>query len=230
MSETREVIHRIIRDKAILKQDVFYNTQQVFQDLRIVLKEVLADIESRFGGADARVTFDLRDKGDFQTEMKIAGDVLIFQMHTNVFQIDQSHSLWKSGYLKDHPENSYVGIINIYNFLADSFKYQRMTDVGYLIGRIFVNHEDHFLVQGKRQLGYQFNDFVNAKLDHAAMTQVIEAAVMYTLDFDLLTPPYENMQILSVEEIQGLGHSQVLATGKRLGFQFGLTPKTEGGH
>jgi hypothetical protein len=230
MSETREIIHRVIRDKAILKQDVFYNTQQVFQDLRLVLKEVLADIEARFAGADVRVTFDLRDKGDFQTEMKIAGDVLIFQMHTNVFQIDQSHSLWKSGYLKDQPENSYVGIINIYNFLADSFKYQRMTDVGYLIGRIFVNREDHFLVQGKRQLGYQFNDFVNAKLDHAAMTQVIEAAVMYTLDFDLLTPPYENMQILSVEEIQGMGHSQVLATGKRLGFQFGLTPKTEGGH
>jgi hypothetical protein len=230
MSETREIIHRVIRDKGILKQDVFYNTQEVFQDMRLVLKEVLADIETRFAGADQRVTFDLRDKGDFQTEMKIAGDVLIFQMHTNVFQIDQSHSLWKSGYLKDHPENSYVGIINIYNFLADSFKYQRLTDVGYLIGRIFVNREDHFLVQGKRQLGYQFNDFVNSKLDHAAMIQVVEAALMYTLDFDLLTPPYENMQILSVEEIQGMGHSQVLATGKRLGFQFGLNPKPDSGH
>lgn len=222
MSEARENIHRVIRGKGILKQDVFQNTQQVFQDLRLVLREVLGDIEKQFAHADSRVTFNLSDKGDFQTEMKVAGDVLVFQMHTNVFQFDQSHSLWKSGYLREQPENSYVGIINIYNFLADSFKYQRLTDVGYLIGRIFVNREDHFLVQGKRQMGYQFNDFVNAKLDHAALTQIVEAALLYTLDFDLLTPPYENMQILSVEEIQSMGHSQVLATGKRLGFQFGI--------
>jgi hypothetical protein len=216
------MIHRVIREKSILKQDVFQNTHKQFEELRNILREMLKDIEVRFGEADPRVSFHLKDKGDFQTELKVAGDVLIFQMHTNVFQFDQAHSLWKSGYLKDQPDNSYVGIINIYNFLADSFKYQRLSDVGYLIGRIFINREDHYFVQGKRQLGYQFNDFINSVLDRESLARIAETALLYTLDFDLLAPPYENLQIVSVEEIQSMNHSHVLATGKRLGFQFGI--------
>jgi len=225
MSEQRDIIHRVIKEKSILKQDVFHNTLKKFGELRGVLKETLADIETQFGARDSRVEFYLKDTGDFQTEMKVASDILIWQMHTNVFQFDQSHSLWKSGYMKDHPENSYVGIINIYNFLADSIKYQRLADVGYLIGRIFINKEDHFMVQGKRQLGFQFNDFINSTLDKVALTKVVDSALQYTLDFDLLAPPYENIQIVSVEEIQGLNQSHAMATGKRLGFQFGLEPR-----
>ena len=37
-------------------------------------------------------------------------------------------------------------------------------DLGYLIGRIFINHENHFMVQGKRQLGFLYNDFINQLL------------------------------------------------------------------
>jgi hypothetical protein len=222
MSETREIIHRVVREKCVLKQDVFHNTHARFVELREVLSGLMVDIEARFSRADERVTFDLRDVGDFQTEMKIAGDLLIFQMHTNVFQIDPGHSLWKSGYLKDNPNNSFIGILNIYNFLSDSFKYQRLSDVGYLIARVFVNSENHFLVQGKRQLGYLFNDFVNSVLDHEHLVRLVETAILHALDFDLLTPPYENMQIVSVEEMQSMNQSHVLATGKRLGFQFGM--------
>jgi hypothetical protein len=32
-------------------------------------------------------------------ELKAAGDTVIFTMHTNVFKLDQSNSLWKSSYL-----------------------------------------------------------------------------------------------------------------------------------
>ncbi|MEZ4739038.1 MAG: hypothetical protein R2818_06690 [Flavobacteriales bacterium] len=34
-------------------------------------------------------------------ELKVAGDVVIFQMHTNVFRLDQSHSYWKGSYLEE---------------------------------------------------------------------------------------------------------------------------------
>ena len=34
---------------------------------------------------------------------------------------------------------TFCGIINIYNFLSDSFKYNRESDLGYLVGRIFIN-------------------------------------------------------------------------------------------
>ena len=55
-------------------------------------------------------------------------------------------------------------MINIYNFLADSFKYNRLNDVGYLVGRVFLNKDLHYFVEGKRQLGFLYNDFVNDKL------------------------------------------------------------------
>ncbi len=217
-----ETIDKLLKEKSVLKQDVFYTTINTFQDLKEVLKESIAEIKERFGNSDDRVEFYYKDRGDFQVEVKIAGDILIFQMHTNVFQFDADHSLWRSSYLKDNAANSYVGIINVYNFLADSIKYQRTMDVGYMISRIFVNRERHFLVQGKRQLGFLYNDMINSTLDKEALKKVVESTFLYTLDFDLLTPPYENFQEITVEQIQSISQSHSLATGKRLGFRFGL--------
>jgi len=217
-----ETIDKLLKEKSVLKQDVFYTTINTFQDLKEVLKESIAEIKERFGNSDDRVEFYYKDRGDFQVEVKIAGDILIFQMHTNVFQFDADHSLWRSSYLKDNSANSYVGIINVYNFLDDSIKYQRTMDVGYMISRIFINRERHFLVQGKRQLGFLYNDMINSTLDKEALKKVVESTFLYTLDFDLLTPPYENFQEITVEQIQSISQSHSLATGKRLGFRFGL--------
>jgi hypothetical protein len=42
----------------------------------------------------------------------------------------------------------YFGVVNVYNFLSDSFRYNRERDLGYLVARIFLNKEGHFFVQG----------------------------------------------------------------------------------
>lgn len=221
MTEDRKKLYSLINSKASLKQDVHANTISVFQSLKEVLAEISTDLRSNCNH-DPRVDFHYRDRGDFQGELKVAGDVLIFHMHTNVFQFDKSHSAWHSSYIKDNEENSYVGIINIYNFLADSFRYQRTADQGYLIARIFVNKENHFMVQGKRQLGYQFNDFINSEINKEQLHSIVDSAIQFVLEFDLYAPPYENMQLVTVDEIQSITQSASLATGKRLGFRFGL--------
>ncbi len=226
MSDSRETIYKLVKEKGVLKQDVFHNTIRTFKELKVILAETVADIKANFGEADGRVDFYYRDKGDFQAEIKIAGDVLVFYMHTNVFQFDRSNSVWHSSYVKENENNAYVGVINVYNFLADSFKYHRNSDLGYLIARLFVNHEDHFMVQGKRQLGYLYNDFVNATLDKEKLRNVVDSAILYTLDFDLYTPPYEKFQEVTVEEIQSLQDNSHMATGKRMGFRFGLEDHT----
>jgi hypothetical protein len=221
MSQHDAILKRL-EDKSVLKQDVFATTFESFRKLKESLKSCTDRLTSDFENKDKRVTFHFTDRGDFQAEIKVAGDVLIFMMHTNVFQFDSSHPLWKSAYLKDNPANSYVGVINIYNFLSDSFKYNRSADIGYMIGRVFINREGHFMVQGKRSLGYKFNDFVNNTLTQDVIREIIESAITYCLDFDLLIPPYENMQELSVEEIRSISESHTFATGKRLGFKFGI--------
>jgi hypothetical protein len=217
-----ETIDRLLREISVLKQDVFHLTIDTFHDFKLVLQEVIKETSQKFGDTDKRVEIYYRDRGDFQAEIKVGSDILIFQMHTNVFQFDSTHPLWKSGYFKDNDKNSYVGIINIYNFLSDSIRYQRQWDMGYLIGRVFVNRERHFMVQGKRQLGYLFNDMINSELTKEKIKEVVHSAILYTLDFDLLVPPYENLQEITLEQIQSISQSHSLATGKRLGFRFGL--------
>jgi len=220
MKEDREKIVTILREKSILKQDVFDRTKDAFSRMKEVLEEEIKGISQKFGESDPRVTFHFKDQGAYQAEVKIAGDVLVFFMHTNVFQIEKEHSMWRTSYLKEDETRSFVGVINIYNFLADSFKYHRPNDRGYLIGRIYVNKDNHFIVQGKRQLGFLYNDIISAELTNEALKRVIESAILYTLDFDLLTPPYQSMQEVSVQEIQALSQHLSIATGKRLGFKF----------
>ncbi|MEN9334750.1 MAG: hypothetical protein RLY35_1930 [Bacteroidota bacterium] len=219
---TQETILQLIQEKSVLKQDVYHLTMETFKDLKNALQASIEEIKTKFGSADSRIEFYYKNKGDLQAEIKVAGDILVFQMHTNVFQFDKTHPLWKSSYFQNEEANSYVGVINIYNFLSDSFKYNREQDLGYLIGRIFINKEKHFMVQGKRQLGFLYQDMINATLDNAALKSIVESSILYTLNFDLFLPPYETIQQLTVDDIQNMNHGISGATGKRLGFQFGI--------
>ena len=111
-------------------------------------------------------------------------------------------------------------MITIFNFLADSFKYHRTNDIGYLIGRVFINNESHYFLEGKREIGLLYNNFPTSIISKSAVRQIIESAMMYTINFDLLTPPYENMKEVSVSEMQYTIDNMPIKTGKRLGFRF----------
>ncbi|NNE55320.1 MAG: hypothetical protein HKN32_04825 [Flavobacteriales bacterium] len=218
--EARELILKLITEKSVLKQDVYENTLAQFNQLKEVLEQSIEDIKNGLEEKDQRLEFYYKDKGLYEAEVKLAGDILIFHMHTNVFQFDKSHSLWRSSYLKDDENNGYVGVINVYNFLADSFKFGRKHDRGYLIARIFLNRENHFMVQGKRQLGFLYNDFLNSSFTREKMQGIINSAFLYKLDFDLYAPPYQHQQEVSVGEIEALSQNLNIVTGKRLGFRF----------
>lgn len=216
----KELIVKTIKEKTCLKQDVYGVTRETFKELKSVLEECIANIKKDFGKTDGRVVLEYNDKGPLEAELVIAGDTLVFHMHTNVFQFDSSNSLWKTSYLKDDEGRGYCGIISIYNFLSDSFRYNRVNDIGYMIARIFVNHEKHFFVQGKRQLGFLYNDFVNAVIDREQLVSIVQSAILYTLDFDLYTPPYDHVKQVTVSQMAEMTQNNKVTTGKRLGFRF----------
>jgi hypothetical protein len=95
-----------------------------------------------------------------------------------------------------------------------------MNDLGYLIGRIFTNKENHYFLEGKRQLGFLYNDFVHATVDEKAIRAVLESTILYCLNFDLYTPPFDSIKEISVSEMQAASESMQIKTGKRLGFRF----------
>jgi len=161
-----------------------------------------------------------KNMGLFDAQLKISGDLLLFHMHSNVFEFDRGHGIWKTSYIRADKSASYCGIINIFNFLADSVKYKRLEDLGYLIGRIFINKDMHYFVEGKRQLGYFYNNFGKDIIDHDALRNIIKLAMQYSLEFDLLVPPYDAVKMVTVDVITQKIQFSKLKTGKRLGFQF----------
>lgn len=216
----RELIARAMLTKSAMKQDVFKATSTLFDQLKETLKVIAVELEAEVTTKDARLPVSFTDKGTLACELRVAGDTLIFHMHTNVFRLDQSHSLWKTSYLSDDEMRGYFGVINIYNFLSDSFKYNRERDLGYLVARLFLNKEDHFMVQGKRQMGFLYNDLPGNVMDPVRLKEVLYSLINYVLEFDLLAPPYDQVQQVTVSEMNELNANMQLSTGKRLGFRF----------
>ena len=178
-----------LKEKSLLKQNVYDNTFQAFGMLKDILKSLSKDMNINLAGVDTRVRLEYTDRSNFDAQIKVAGDILLFSMHSNIFQFDREHPVWKTPYIQKNKYNAYSGIINIYNFLADSFKYSRLDDLGYLIARIFINHEKQYLVEGKRQIGMLFTNYGNEEITRASLENIILTAIQYALEFDLLVPP-----------------------------------------
>lgn len=207
-----------IQDKGGLKLDVYNNTYESFQDMKGLSKGIIETLKTKITKNDKRLQFSYTDCGEFEAELKFGGDMLVISMHTNVFEFPREHDIMNLSYIKKDVSRSYCGIISMYNFLADSYKYNRINDVGYLIARIFINKEYHYFVEGKRQIGLMYNNFAKARVDRGALKRILETAMNYCVDFDLLTPVYDTIKVVSVSE--RLENSMNLRTGKRLGFRF----------
>jgi hypothetical protein len=219
-NEKKQEIIGTLKEKSLLKQKVYDYTFESFCIVKEVLKELAKDINTSIAGIDSRIKLEYTDRSNFDAQIKVAGDILLFSMHSNIFQFDRDHFAWKTAYIQKNKYNSYSGVINIYNFLADSFRYSRIDDLGYLIARIFINHEKQYFVEGKRQMGMLFTNYGNEEISKDSLQLIISTAIQYSLDFDLLVPPYDTVKIATVGQAEAkIQHSRVI-TGKRLGFQF----------
>jgi len=216
----REKILHTIEQKSHLQTQVFDNTYDVLTQLKDVLHEMSAEMNDELEDLDRRVRIEYRDRGKFEAQLNVGADMLIFSMHTNVFEFNREHVIWQNSYVQKDKANSYCGMINIYNFLTDSFKYNRNADEGYLIGRIFINRENQYFVEGKRQMTLKHNNFGTASIDKEALLNIVEVAVQYSLEFDLLVPPYDAVKVVSVDQLNTKIENSKMQTGKRLGYKF----------
>ena len=139
--ELNEDLKKLVFEKSDLKQSVYAATKETFELFRKTTEELILLFKEKAREENNKTAFEFKNRGDFGFEVKFAGDVLIFVMHTNIFEFSRDHEVMRTQYIKDDPRRSYCGTIRIYNFLADSFAYERDADIGYMIGRIFINNE-----------------------------------------------------------------------------------------
>lgn len=221
MEDNSAKICDLIVEKGELKQQIYNNTLESMQ----LFKECARDFEEyykdNFSIKHERVSVHYTDKNQFEFKLRFAGDILIFLMHSNIFEFPRDHEVMKTPYIKEDRKRSYCGMIQIFNFLSDSFKYNRINDVGYMIGRIFINCDKHYYVEGKRELAQVLNNFNSKELDKTTITEILHSAIQYTVNFDLLVPEYTNLMEVSVNDItQVEDQIMILKTAKRLGFKF----------
>lgn len=215
----KDQIVQLLKEKSVMKQDVYKNTKIAFGQFKEQISDICEELKHEAKGIDTRIAIDCNAVGDYQMELKVAGDVLVFYMHTNVFEFEKSHPMFKTGYIKENHYNSYCGIIYVYNFLSDSFKYNRTNDLGYLIARIFINRESRFFIESKPTLGYKYQNFSTEALTKETLREIINELIIYCISFDLYTPPSTAVNEISVNEIQERIQGDRLKTGKRLGFR-----------
>lgn len=218
--EMKKELVDLIFSKGELKHGIYDSTRETFELFRTTAKDVINQLKERNAHTEKDMRFDFIDRGDFEFEIRFASDTLVFMMHTNIFEFSRNHEVMKSAYIREDPERSYCGVIHIYNFLTDSFLYQRDSDLGYLIGRVFVNKDNHYFIEGKRELGMLYNNFNTSLISNESVQSIIESAIEYTTNFDLLTPPYDEIKVVSVGEMRNNFDKKSIVTAKRLGFRF----------
>ena len=222
-SPLREKILATIINKSTLKQHIFDNTFATFNELKDVLFEIASELDDDLDGKlDKRVRIEYRDRGKFEAQLQIANDLLIFRMHTDVFEFDSNHIIWQNEYVQAERDNSYSGVIDIYNFLSDSFKFNRNADEGYLIGRIFINREKCFFVEGKRPTLVRPMAFGKEKITREDLIAIMETAINYAINFDLLVPSYEDNKRVTVDQFNSKMDNSKFITGKRIGYEFNV--------
>jgi len=215
---SEEEIVSLLKEKACTKQKIYRITKNVFANFQDVLQEKANILNNEVQDKDVEVSYE--ESGDFDAKLKFSGDTLLFHMHSNIFDFDSSHQIHKTSYVKEDKMRSFCGVINIYNFLSDSLKYNRLNDAGFLIARIFINKDNHFFVEGDKQLGFLFNDFVNQQIDEVQICKIIDTAMIYALNFDLQTPNFNDVKVVSLHQILDINNNHKIKTSKRLGFKF----------
>jgi hypothetical protein len=212
-------IKKTLLQKSSVKQLVFRQTKQVFAELKEVVKKICFELSSEIYAEDPNVEVKFYDKSEFEFHLKFSGDTLVFMMHTNVFDFESNHFIHQSAFVKEDSLREYCGMIQMYNFLADSLKYNREGDMGYLVGRLFVNKDRHFFIEGRRPISFLFNDFSKNQISNESLAQVVAEAMKFCLNFDLMAPPLEAINLLTIEQKNYMSFSSGIPTAKRLGFR-----------
>lgn len=221
-------IIELLSEKSSVKQEIYTKSHDYFKLIKQTVNQIAVNLNADICKVDESVKVEYKDKNNFECEIHFGGDILLFNMHTNVFTFHKSHAIWRTGYVKEDVSRAYFIMINIYNFLADSIKYQRTEDMGVLLGRLFINREGHFFVEGKRQLGFLFSDLAQQEVGEQSLKEVVDTAIIQGLEFDLTVPDYRDVMLVSVREIMETSKELHLKTSKNV--EIGYYSRMESDH
>jgi hypothetical protein len=218
-----DYIKFMLESKSTAKQTTFKNLQDAFQLLCVDSRRVISELQSKAHPGDKDVTLEFSLINDREFHLKLAGDLLIFVMHTNIITFSDDHEILKDEYFLKKDVNRYFGQINVYNFMYDSLRYNRGNDPGYLIARLMINHEKRFFLEGEQQLTTLYPSVSWDPITEADLQNIVKVCLKIAIKNDLMAPPYSRVKSITLN--QKNEHSIELGGGHKIGYKMSYENK-----
>lgn len=212
-----ELIRNMLETKSTAKQITYKNLLDAFSILAKEARRVVDEILKKSKPGDEDVTIEFIEVNEHEFHVKLAGDLLVFVLHTNVVSLAPDHPVMTEPYFQENEVNRYFGQIMIYNFMSDSFKFNRANDPGYLLARLLINHEAHYIIEGNGRLGALSNKISGGPLSEPELNVLIKIALTMAIENDLVAPPFPQVQFITV--FQKNEKTQEMGNGQKIGFR-----------
>lgn len=203
--------------KSGVKQTTYRNVCQTFDMLKTEAQQIIANIHAQTQNKHEDISLYVEDVNEREFHVKVAGDLLAFYLHTNIIRLSDDYAYNKSPYVQEDENRKYLGQINVYNFMADSLKYQRVNDPGYLLARVLVNCENKYIVEGDRQVNFMFEAQPVREVEPTDVNILIHLLIRQAIENDLVAPPFHQIRGLTLQ--QKLMSTEVTGQGQKIGFQ-----------
>lgn len=218
-----DCIKNLLEGKSTAKQATYKHLLEAFSICSNEAKRIVDELLKRAHPEDKDVTVEFSIVSEHEFDVKLAGDMLIFVMHTNVVTFDDTHPIMTEPYIKQNDVNRYFGQIMIYNFMADSLKFNRASDPGYLLARLMINHDNRFFIEGEKEL-CEFNKISETPINEEVLRKIVKIVLRMAIENDLVAPPFT--QVKSVTLHQKREHSPELGAGQKIGFRMSYENKS----
>ena len=213
-----DLIAQGLSGKSSAKQAIFRATQAAFDVLRQASQELCLELTQKITTTlDPSVRIEYYPVNGMEFHIRFSGDLLVFVMHSNIVTFPDTFGPMTTPYVQDDFRRRFFGHIMAYNFMADSIKYQRMNDPGYLVGRLLVNIDSHYFLEGVQQLELPDHDMSSNPITPDAMRLFVESAMIAAVNNDLIAPPMNDIQKITVKQ---KFENQQVSRASKVGFSF----------
>jgi len=217
-------IQHLLESKSSAKQTAYKHICKTFSILLEESRSVVEELKRRTKPTDKDVTVEFTNVNSQEFDVKLAGDMLLFVLGTNIVTLEESHPIMQDKYITENEVNRYFGQIMVYNFMAESLRYNRTHDPGYLLARLMVNHENRFFIEGEKELEV-YNKISENMLTEHDLKQMVKIVLKMAIENDLVAPPFTEVKSITLH--QKRDHIMELG-GQKIGFRMSYEPKTEG--
>jgi hypothetical protein len=221
-----DYITNLLKSKSAAKQTTYKHLLAAFSILSKESQRIISELKKRATPTDKDITIEFTPVNEHEFHVKLAGDLLIFVLHTNIVTFADDHAMMNDPYMKEKEVNRYFGQIMIYNFMSDSLKFNRVNDPGYLLARLMINHDNRFFIEGEGQLATLFNKISDQPLTSETLNALVKLSLAIAIENDLMAMPYPEVKFITL--YQKLEHTPDLGGGQKIGFRMSYEDKMKG--